>query len=1002
MKAARGRRGMGRFLDAFQEVDEQFLLAPDETTGRAGILSGHTVTGNPVLIKVWPRNRKGRDSDLEEIWRHELRQLHRLAGYPGAHDLIAQLVQSHADNQGFYLVLDPGQRRPLEIARRHGSAGHWLKQPRLAANRVQIWRNVKRISQAMEILHLQGLLHRNLDTWAILTAASDEPDFQLTGFEWSMRLASTHKAAKLGSKSSDSERYSFQHDWLLLGLLVADLLGVQRERLLNLRIAPFEIAEHIAAEEARLLRAIVHQESSQRGSAWVENQIDSVITSLGAEVAGVNPKTHIAMRIGAQTPLSARIRSASSDQIEMDDLDGQIEFVKNDLSESPLLLQLRPWNPSAPPRLILRGLHLYYRLDEYRHRRSPDSPTWEFAYCDSVEGQAPAPVNVVGQAVLEPSSIEILGLAKASESFPRLRGHLRSWEEVRRACFPAPSIRSREERVHRALTLTQFLEALYAAAEIFPVDIEQIPDEFPKDDEELLWLRPRAEPARDALSQALGLRPPSARLEVSLLGDNVSEEGWILTESPSLGNRTGHETEWEFQDLLVRPGAPPVFAFTGASFVPPITEAYLVPAGSVGRTVQFRRRIKALRALKDHIELLKELTDPRERILDSHEKLKEDELFALLDEPKQEALREAIGTLPLYLVQGPPGVGKTHLVRDIVRRRFSDEPHSRLLVSAQSNSAVDHLMEKLSDALRKEGPRLTPLIVRSRSRERAATDDSPFEIGTQARSIVEKVVNSELAKKASPRLVHRLRQLATSAARRRSPTELNGSVAIDAPAASNQAMRSFESLVVRSANVVFATTNSAELERLIDEKGQFDWSIGEEAGKATGAELLSPLLLSHRRLMIGDHKQLPPFGSEQMTELLKDPTSVQKALLVGEEFIGGSLRDPTTEEILDAIEEDDGDLPALCSDALRLFTLFEGLIEKEFEWQASGRRGKHIAKRLTMQHRMHPHIAQLVSRCFYEGDLDTDKKAPEGVRGKRADLSNNGCEARSYIADSHR
>jgi hypothetical protein len=243
--------------------------------------------------------------------------------------------------------------------------------PRLAANRVRIWRNFRRISEAIEILHLQGLLHRNLDTWAILTAGSDQPDFQLTGFEWSMRLASTHKTAKVRS-ASDRERYSFQHDWLLFGLLVADLLGVQRERLLNLRIAPFEIAEHITAEEARLLRAIVHQESSERGGAWIANQIDGVIRSLGAELAGINPKSHIAMRLGPQAPLSARIRAASGEQIEMDDLDGQIEFVRNDLAESPLLLALKPWNASAAPRLVLRGLHLYYRLDEYRHPKEPN------------------------------------------------------------------------------------------------------------------------------------------------------------------------------------------------------------------------------------------------------------------------------------------------------------------------------------------------------------------------------------------------------------------------------------------------------------------------------------------------------------------------------------------------------------------------------------------------------------------------------------------------------
>jgi superfamily I DNA and/or RNA helicase len=68
--------------------------------------------------------------------------------------------------------------------------------------------------------------------------------------------------------------------------------------------------------------------------------------------------------------------------------------------------------------------------------------------------------------------------------------------------------------------------------------------------------------------------------------------------------------------------------------------------------------------------------------------------------------------------------------------------------------------------------------------------------------------------------------------------------------------RAFEAIIRRAANLVFATTNSAAVEQLIEERGLFDWTIVEEAGKATGAELLSPLLLSHRRLMVGDHRQL--------------------------------------------------------------------------------------------------------------------------------------------------
>ncbi len=191
------------------------------------------------------------------------------------------------------------------------------------------------------------------------------------------------------------------------------------------------------------------------------------------------------------------------------------------------------------------------------------------------------------------------------------------------------------------------------------------------------------------------------------------------------------------------------------------------------------------------------------------------------------------------------------------------------------------------------------------------------------------------------------------------------------------ALRAFESAVVRAANVVFATTNSAELERLIDERGQFDWAIVEEAGKATGGELLSPMLLSHRRLMIGDHKQLPPFGSDRMVELLGKPDSVRAALATGREFVARWLRDATTDEILEEVDEETAtdDLPALCGAAIRALMLFETNIEAEFARQSRSASGRPIAARLTEQHRMHPAIASLVSESFYDGLLVTADRA---------------------------
>ena len=177
-------------------------------------------------------------------------------------------------------------------------------------------------------------------------------------------------------------------------------------------------------------------------------------------------------------------------------------------------------------------------------------------------------------------------------------------------------------------------------------------------------------------------------------------------------------------------------------------------------------------------------------------------------------------------------------------------------------------------------------------------------------------------------------------------------------------LRNFEGVVMRAANLVFATTNSADLERLIEERSQFDWSIIEEAGKATGTELIAPQLLSHRRLMIGDHKQLPPFNADKMIELLSLPDKVVEALKIGAEFIGRSLRDEVTEAILDEVEESPDSAPALCAGAIEALTLFQTMIENEFS-RKRGRSGQTFAMRLNEQHRMHPAIASIIGQTFY-------------------------------------
>ncbi len=955
------RRKVG-FLSDYK-LQDAYLLKPDRKAGRPGLIDGFAPNGEPVLVREWQRGTKDIDADLEHIWRHELRQLHRLAGYPGAADCIAHLYDAGEDLKGFYVVVAPGQRQPLQALLDRSNSSHWLKQARAATNRARVWANLKLLCSGLETLHAQGILHRNLDAWSVLTAGGVEPDFQLTGFEWTMRLSSGELPHASLAGTKPKQRDSFARDWLAFGLLAADLLGVERGRLLNPAIVPFELADHVTVAEAKLLRVLVQliPVASLNGET-IAARIDEIERELAATIASRQAKLILSVHLGRGSKLSERIRSASDFEIEADDFGAQIAFVTDDLGEAPLLIGVRP-KDSSDLRLVLQGRSLLYRLQEFK---AGATSSWEIAYSESVESQAPAPVNVVGQLTLQPAALEVIALSEAHTRFPRIRGKVQFWDGLAKSFERNANEPSPEESVHRALVLLQLIEALYAAADVFPVEVAQVPNQAGEQetDEFRLVVRPRHDPERQALAEALGLQPPQKRFAKALEGEVENAESWIYTEGQRFGERDNNDTEWQFDRIVAVAGQAPVYVFRGPTPPPTVKDAAIY-ASSAGRDVQFKRRLKALKALREHRELLSMMADARKRIIESHDKLHNDDSLASLDESKQEALKKIVGTLPLFLVQGPPGVGKTRLVRDLVQRRFLEEPTSRLLLTAQSNFAVDHLMDELAPLIGGSGAD-EALVVRS-SKKDSIEAPTQFDIRLQTSQLAQRIATSSLANRMPAKLRKALSQMATATV---DTGNTDSSDTTPAGRGAGQANRIFEGLVARAANVLFATTNSGELERLIDERGQFDWVIVEEAAKATGSELTSPMLLSHRRLMIGDHLQLPPFASQQFDALLSNPEKVRQALTLGEEFIGRSLRDPGTEDLLDDIEDNERELPALCAEALRLLTYFRSTIEAEFKRLSKGRPGKPIAQRLTAQHRMHPAIAALVSRCFY-GDLET-------------------------------
>jgi hypothetical protein len=134
----------------------------------------------------------------------------------------------------------------------------------------------------LNFLHSQGAIHRNLDPWAVVTAVTDEPDFRMTGFEWSMRIASV---AGRQNKKIHAPRvehsFSFARDWRDLALLFALFLDIPSAALGDLKVIPSRVGDHASASEVRLLRAMLGLEKVARmDGELVCARIDEILDSI--------------------------------------------------------------------------------------------------------------------------------------------------------------------------------------------------------------------------------------------------------------------------------------------------------------------------------------------------------------------------------------------------------------------------------------------------------------------------------------------------------------------------------------------------------------------------------------------------------------------------------------------------------------------------------------------------------------------------------------------------
>ena len=231
-----------------------------------------------------------------------------------------------------------------------------------------------------------------------------------------------------------------------------------------------------------------------------------------------------------------------------------------------------------------------------------------------------------------------------------------------------------------------------------------------------------------------------------------------------------------------------------------------------------------------------------------------------LNDRQLEAVTKSVLAKDLALIQGPPGTGKTTVIAEIIWQEIRKNPDCRILLTSQTNLAVDNALERLQgqagirpvrigkpDKLEPEGRRFSLPVMDSWAQDAKNSDDNATRIWIDR--IVKKISNDPKYSSAISSWKSEL-----EAKDKHSRTEFS------------RLYRSNVNLVAATCSICGSRDFMESYSDMFGGKERsdmfFDVVIMDEASKATPLEMAVPLVLGKKIIVIGDHKQLPPMMAE--------------------------------------------------------------------------------------------------------------------------------------------
>lgn len=267
------------------------------------------------------------------------------------------------------------------------------------------------------------------------------------------------------------------------------------------------------------------------------------------------------------------------------------------------------------------------------------------------------------------------------------------------------------------------------------------------------------------------------------------------------------------------------------------------------------------------------------------------------------AIRQALERKPLSIIQGPPGTGKTTVITEIVFQILAKEPNATILITSQTNDAVDNVLDNLLEndipivrlsGFRKPKGSLQKHTmerkiegwkqeVRKKAEQNWRSIEADFLKKVQEELAIHSVIKVILRKSdwktRKSQIEKTIRFLDITLTDKDLKNETTCIEALDKLTSigikdffdkgeiHNDWLTTVSGLseqsklnekLISSIRVIGATTNHIAAGKYKKYGFEFDYVIMDESGKATLAESLVPLTMGNNAILVGDHRQLRP------------------------------------------------------------------------------------------------------------------------------------------------